>query len=192
MRIPLKFLPLAIVLVSVVYAQAQRTKNSFGICTGLGGGAVIQKISEGGGSMTLKTGISLGLSYYRNISAKTSFETGLVWCSNKLIFDPPNNPNANAEKRTEYMKLLYIPIFIRVDVSKVFFLQGGLLADLDFTTSEYLDDLTGLGAGIGLGFYIPLSEKIKLQFNPFMNLHGLNPNTDRMLETGIRLGVRSY
>lgn len=81
---------------------------------------------------------------------------------------------------------------MRFDVSKIFFLQGGLLAVLDFTESEYMDDLTGIGAGIGLGFYIPLSEKIKLQLNPFMNLHGLGSNVDRLLETGIRLGIRTY
>lgn len=175
-----------------VYAQAQDNKNFFGIFAGVGGGGVIQEVSEGGGSMELKTGISLGLSYYRSIATKVSFETGLVLYSNKLIFDPPFYPNVNLEKKTENLRLLYIPIFMRFDVSKIFFLQGGLLADLDFTESEYMDDLTGIGAGIGLGFYIPLSEKIKLQLNPFMNLHGLGSNVDRILETGIRLGIRTY
>lgn len=149
----MKFSLIPILLVFFVNAEAQDSrKSSFGFFIGAGGGEVIQEVSEGGGSMDLKTGISVELSYYRSIATKVSFETGLVLYSNKLIFDPPFHPNVNLEKQTENLRLLYIPVFMRLDVSKIFFLQGGLLADLDFTKSEYMDDLTGIGAGIGLGF----------------------------------------
>ena len=98
----MKFSLIPILLVFFVNAGAQdRRNNSFGILAsvggkssfgffiGAGGGGVIQEVSEGGGSMDLKTGISVELSYYRSIATKVSFETGLVLYSNKLILIPP-------------------------------------------------------------------------------------------------------
>lgn len=86
----MKFSLIPILLVFFVNAEAQDSrKSSFGFFIGAGGGGVIQEVSEGGGSMDLKTGISVELSYYRSIATKVSFETGLVLYSNKLILIPP-------------------------------------------------------------------------------------------------------
>lgn len=191
MRCPANLILAVIALIVTLQAQAQDIKkNSFGIVAGFGGGGVLERAADGGGSMTLKTGISLGFNYYRSISPKAYFETGLIFNANRLNFSPPFNPNFNYEDQTENLRLVYIPLFIRLDVSKAFFLQGGFLADIDFTSSEYLNSLSGVGVGIGLGFYIPLSEKMKFQINPFSNLHGLSSSNERLLETGIRLGIR--
>ena len=59
-----------------------------------------------------------------------------------------------------------------------------------------MDDQSGLGAGVGIGVNFPLSQKIVLVVNPFISIHGLlidgTSYPQRLLETGIRLGIKTY
>jgi hypothetical protein len=190
---------LAIILLTTsVYAQAQDgRKNSFGIFAGVGGAAVIQEALEGAGSTDIGTGFSIGLNYYRSLSDKVAFETGAGWYMNEVTFKSAFNPSVDEKVRHEKVSMISIPVFLRLDVSKSFFLHGGLMGDFDFSANEYLDDQSGLGAGVGLGINFPLSQKVKMQINPFINMHGLlmieKPTyPQRLLETGIRLGIRMY
>lgn len=191
------FLVISLFTVSICSQAQNSRKNSFGIFAGVGGASVAQEGLEGGGSTDMNTGLSIGLNYYRSLSAKTLFETGIVWYMNEVAFTGAYNPNYSQETLREKVQLIYIPLFVRFDVSKVFFLHVGLIGDLDVSNNDYLDNQTGLGSGIGLGINFPLSEKIKLQINPFMNIHGLlmtekQSYPQRILETGIKLGIRTY
>jgi hypothetical protein len=185
-----------IILMASVHAQAQNyKKNTFGVFAGIGGATVVQEALEGGGSTDMGVGFSVGLNYYRSLSAKAAFETGVTWYMNEVTFEGSYNPDQ--EIKHENINMIHVPVFLRFDVSKSFFLHGGLIGDFDFSKNEFLDDQSGLGAGVGLGVNFPLSQKIKMQINPFINIHGLlmiekTSYPQRLLETGIRLGIRTY
>jgi hypothetical protein len=173
-----------IILMASVHAQAQNyKKNTFGVFAGIGGATVVQEALEGGGSTDMGVGFSVGLNYYRSLSAKAAFETGVTWYMNEVTFEGSYNPDQ--EIKHENINMIHVPVFLRFDVSKSFFLHGGISSK------------SGLGAGVGLGVNFPLSQKIKMQINPFINIHGLlmiekTSYPQRLLETGIRLGIRTY
>lgn len=167
------------------------------IFVGIGGAAVIQEVLDGAGSTEMGAGFSVGLNYYRKLSVKTFFETGVIWYKNEVKFNGADNPSVPQEAKFQNLYMLYVPVFLQLHVSKSFFLHGGLIGDFDLSKNKYLNDQSGLGTGIGFGINFPLSQKIKMQINPFINIHGLlmmeKPSyPQRLLETGIRLGIRMY
>ena len=92
------------------------------------------------------------------------------------------------------IQLIYIPIFLRVDLSKHFFLNGGPIADLDITKNKYITNQSGMGVGLGIGSEFSINEKLLVQINPYINLHGLIQTVsetypERLLDPGIKLSL---
>lgn len=90
------------------------------------------------------------------------------------------------------LNLLYIPILLKINVGKHFFIHGGLLGDIDVSKPKGISDQSGIGTSIGVGTEFYLGRKISLQLNPYMNFHGLimsNPDNypDRVMNPGIKL-----
>ncbi|TXH27280.1 MAG: hypothetical protein E6Q96_06685 [Cyclobacteriaceae bacterium] len=194
----MKFSYLPILLMCIFNANAQSDRrSSFGVFAGVGGGAVVQKGLDGAGSKEMGIGLSIAVNYYCKLSGKTLFETGIACYKNEVTFDNQNSPNGPAKAKTQNVYIVYVPVFLRHHLSKSFFLSGGLIADFDLSKNRYMDDQSGLGAGVGIGVNFPLSQKIVLGVNPFISIHGLlmidgTSYSQRLLETGIRLGIKTY
>lgn len=81
-----------------------------------------------------------------------------------------------------------------MEVSKYFFINGGLIGDIDVTKNKYMTNQSGIGAGLGIGTELAITNKFAIQLNPYLNLHGLlltnsSNHPERLLDGGIKLSL---
>lgn len=179
---------LTIGMISNSYSQ----KNSYGISVGIGGGSILKQSLEGAASYDLKTGYFIGFEYSRDLTKKLSFQTGLNYYSNKVLVTPsfnPDIPNITSEYK---LSLLYIPISLRMNLSKYFFINGGIIGDLDISSRKQITSQTGIGAMVGLGSEISINNNFSIQVSPYLNFHALLQfrrfnSPERVMDAGIKL-----
>lgn len=165
-------------------------QNSYGISIGTGKGMILKEALDGDAGYDVNLGISIGLQFNRKLSEKFSFSTGLTWY-NSSISVTPNYPPDNATT-TYDIQMLYIPLYLQIDLSKNIFLDGGLLGDIDITRDKYITNQSGMGVGLGIGAQFKIADKVTLQFNPYLNFHGLllwenEMYPEHVLDSGIKL-----
>ncbi|SRR5258706_3178349 len=173
-----------------IYAQELR-RNSFGMSIGTGIPATLSFKGAGGpDGMTVEAGFN----YYRQMTGKIKFETGLMWHRNKFEISNDSPPFTSYHYD---VGLLYIPLLFRFTFAKYMFLQAGPLVDIDPRMNRTVKSQTGLGAGLGFGVEFPVLKKCVIQFSSYMNLHSLailkkdgyypNPLCDiGMIKIGVR------
>ncbi len=172
-----------------LYAQDQR-KNSFGVSMGIGQPVTIQFT---GSSSVSGNNFELGFNYYRQLAKKVKFESGIVWHRLQLTTHSSEPPFGHSHYD---VGLVYVPLFMRLNFSKHFFFHGGFLADVDLRTAQSIRNQTGLGAGMGFGFEIPISKKLIIQMIPYLNLHSFlidrqDGLSDGLFDRGIKIGIRT-
>jgi hypothetical protein len=177
-------------LINVSFAQL----NSYGISIGAANGMIIKQALEGGPSYDLNTGITLGFQYCREMSEKLHLMTSVNWYKNTVTVTPAFYPNMDMSPENYDVQLIYVPVFIKIDLSRYLFLFGGPIADFDITNERYITSQSGMGAGLGIGTEFPISEKFAVQFNPYLNLHGIvladqEDYPERVFDTGLKLSL---
>jgi hypothetical protein len=178
------------------YAQGNQ-KNSFGFNVAVGT-TVIRANADlvGGPSRAGRTSFELGFNYFKKITDRLSFESGVDYHQNQIKVTPSFHPNIDRRPRLYDFRLLYIPVFARWNFSKNGFFNGGVLVDIDISNRDAITDQSGVGLGLGFGRDIPLSENVSLSINPFLNFHGLvlvnsGNYSERIVDVGMRIGIRS-
>ena len=148
----------------------------------------------GTGSYDGKGYYSLGITYIRPISKRLDIETGISYTEYKYRVSSAPMPDPPAPYNITNA-VVDIPVTVRWNFLKYFFLNGGLLLGIDTGKENGLDSQTGIGAMIGFGVKYDL-KNIPLGFfaNPYFKMHSLLPfSTDkyhqRTDECGFRLGV---
>lgn len=178
-------------------AQPRQSQQSVGITyTGIGSNnAFYWKSLVGAGGYTDKGFYSIGINYVHPISKKIDLETGFEFSHLKYKF---SNASLGPEAPEPYVfsnKLFTIPTTIRLKFLNYFFLNTGLLIDINSSNNSNMDSQSGLGAVIGVGAQYNFGgSPIAVFVNPFYRHHAvLSFNTDgyqlRTDEAGIRLGV---
>jgi hypothetical protein len=180
----------AVGFISISFAQL----NSYGISVGAARGMIIRQALEGGPSYDLNTGITLGFEYCREMSGKLHLMTSVTWYKNTVTVTPGSYPYIDMAPETYDVQLIYVPVFVKIDLSKYLFLFGGPIADFDITNEKYITSQSGLGAGFGIGTEFPISEKFAIQFNPYLNLHGIvlahqEDYPERVFDTGLKVNL---
>ena len=160
-------------LLTALSSISNAQTNSFGLSIGVGGGTIMQKGLDGGGSTELQMSITAGFLYQRKLKEKLHLQTGLNWYNGSFSVTPSFQPGLNMTPSEYDISLIYIPMFLKVDVAKYFFINGGLLADIDITKDNYLTNQSGVGAGLGIGTEFSITDKLAIQVNPLANFHGL-------------------
>jgi len=176
------------------YAQIA-SKHKIGLNIGVGNAIVAQKALDGAASYTTRKDFNFGLNYYRLLTKKFELESGILYQQNNLDGGGHRDHLADVKYEEYIMKLIYVPLFFRANLSKYFFLNAGILADLDLSRKKEISSQTGLGTGGGIGITIPISKTFSFQFNPYLNLHGLimlkkENYPERLLDYGVKVGVR--
>lgn len=189
-----KILSIVLMFASVIsYAQ---NKNSFGFSLSTGRGFIMQEELVGAASQNLQQSFTAGFTYHRQLARIVKLETGLSYYSNSIDVTPAPNPSVERTTTSHPLRVVYVPVFVRLDVLKHFFINGGLIADLDVTKNSYINSQSGIGTGIGIGGEFNVSKKIAININPYMNFHGMfltksETYPERIVDSGIRLGVRT-
>ncbi|MDR0334193.1 MAG: outer membrane beta-barrel protein [Dysgonamonadaceae bacterium] len=153
-----------------------------------------------------KNNFSFGFTYIRPISKRFDVEAGFEY--SKYIYGV-NIPNPNFE--TLEHSIFEIPVTLRFNFFRYFFLNGGLLVDINglynsiFSANDHYpthSDLYGIGAMLGVGVkYEFKNVPIDLFLNPYYKYRSYSmpllslgssaeiKNPRNTLENGFRVGV---
>ncbi len=183
---------IAVILLTGFTTRAQQ--NSFGIHFGAGSGILLQKKLDGGPSTELNTGLSAGLQYGRKLTDKLHLLTGLNWYHNRVSVTPAFYPDIERTTTKHPLNLLYIPVHLKYDLSRYFFVNGGLIGGLDITRNKVITEQSGIGAGLGLGTRFTIVPGFSAELNPYLNFHGLlltnrDKYPERVLDAGVKLNL---
>lgn len=152
---------------------------------------------EGTGSYNGKGYYSLGITYIRPLTKRLDIETGISYSEYKYRVSSAPMPDPPAPYNITNA-VVDIPVSVRWNFLKYFFLNGGLLLGIDTGKKNDLDSQTGIGAMIGFGAKYDL-KNIPVGFfaNPYFKMHSLLPFAmdkyhQRTDESGFRLGAVYY
>lgn len=190
----MKSILISIVLVIGFANFSTGQSNLYGLSVGVGNGFILRQKSLGGGSYDLNTGLSIGFQYEKGLNNKLHLITGVNWYNNSVSVTPAFYPGIEMTPKKHDIQLLYIPVFLKLSLSKYFFLNGGLIGDLDITKNKYITNQSGMGTGLGIGTAFSINEKLLIQINPYINLHGLiltasENYPERIFDSGIKLSL---
>jgi len=137
---------------------------------------------------------SLGISYLYPLSTKFDLETGIEYSHHKIIIHPNLPPDMDDSPYGAEFSLLNIPLYVRANLGRYFFVNAGLFLGIDPTVSSHIDSQTGIGALLGFGLKYDSKSGISVFANPYLKAHSLvsfsaDKYHQHLMETGFRFGV---
>jgi len=137
---------------------------------------------------------TIGMTYVLPLQKWLEAETGLEYSKHSIIIQPDLPPNMDVTSRKEKISLVNIPITLRANFLKYFFVNGGLFIDIDSSINSPIDNQTGIGAIVGISAKYDFDFGISVFVNPYTKIHSLLPfqlerYPQRILESGVRIGL---
>jgi hypothetical protein len=137
---------------------------------------------------------TLGITYVYTFNKWLEGETGIEYSKHNIIIQPNLPPDMDNSSREENFALVNIPLTLRVNFLKYFFVNGGLIVDIDGSTNSSIDNQTGIGTLLGLSIKYDFNFGISAFVNPYTKIHSLIPFQaeqyhQRIWENGIRIGL---
>lgn len=135
---------------------------------------------------------SLNMHYQKPINEWLDFESGLAFAHHRVVVEPLSIYDILPIK--DEMYVASIPIGVKINFLRYFFVNAGALVDMDFTLSDHLDNQSGIGASLGAGAIYHFNSGIGIFAMPCIRMHSLIPFTmgnyhERLLESGIQIGI---
>ncbi len=191
---------LALLLISpILFAQENPSENtgskvgiyfaSFGENPAIPFARLVGSASyEGAGFYTL------GASYARPLSRRFELKTGLAFSRHKILVQPNLPPDMDNSPYETTLHLFTVPCLVRLNMGRLFFLNGGAMLNVDTGLSTPVDNQSGIGAMLGFGLGYEFHSGISFHMNPYMKAHALVPFAPDMyhhhlMESGIQLGL---
>lgn len=144
-------------------------------------------------SYEAKNFYTLGLTYIRGLNKWLAIETGLEYSRHNIGIVPNIMPGENMFMKTQKteMNLLNVPVTLRAKFLKYFFVNAGVLIDIDVSNSIYFENQTGFGGIVGVGVNYDFDFGLSVFLNPYIKAHSwIDVGTQqKVLEKGFRLGV---
>lgn len=198
----MKKLSIAAILLCITFTlQAQQTnsKGFIGLTfSGLGSNDAFhwEKLA-GAGGYEGKGFNSLGVTYIRPINSRFDLEAGVEYSRFKYRF---TNASLGPDAPEPYIvntSIVGIPVTARLNFLRYFFINAGLLLDVDVSAdkSNTMDSQSGIGVVIGVGAkYDFRNAPVGIFVNPYYKHHTILPFSMgkyhlRTDEAGFRLGV---
>jgi len=135
---------------------------------------------------------SLNMHYRKPINKWLDFESGSAFAHHRVVVEPLSIYDILPIK--DEMYVASIPIGVKINFLRYFFVNAGALVDMDFTLSNHLDNQSGIGASLGAGAIYRFDSGIGIFAMPCIRMHSLIPFTmgnyhERLLESGIQIGI---
>ncbi|HZK68893.1 MAG TPA: outer membrane beta-barrel protein [Paludibacter sp.] len=136
-----------------------------------------------------------GISYLKPLNKWLDIETGLEYLScpieTKSIVGTING--VTTLTRSSTLSMLSIPVTVRANFLKYFFVNGGLLLDVDVSENSIINSQSGLGSILGLGLKYDFKNGISVFVNPYSKIHlfplTFERNQQHFLESAVRFGI---
>jgi len=149
-------------------------KDSYGISIGSGeSGLYTLGKSVGGPDYLGLSAIEAGFNYDHPLNKFLYFESGIYWHHNRIKITPGVNPGVDMTPRYTNLNFFYIPVNLKVMILKYFFIDGGMLLNMDVSTHSEISNQTAIGADFGFGLEIPVFKHYSITINPYVNIHEL-------------------
>jgi len=136
-----------------------------------------------------------GISYLKPLNKWLDIETGLEYLScpieTKSIVGSINGVTTLTRSAT--LSMLSAPVTVRANFLKYFFVNAGLLLDIDVSSNSIINSQSGLGSLLGLGLKYDFKNGISVFVNPYSKIH-LFPLTferdqQHFMESAVRFGI---
>jgi len=195
------FITLAILFInqSLLIAQENETRlsaNKIGITFSSFGENDVFRFDELDGAASYNSDyfFTLGINYVYPLNKWLEAETGIEYSKHNIIIEPNLPPDMDNSSRKANFSLINVPVTLRANFLKYFFVNGGLIVDIDASTNSPIDNQTGIGALIGLSAKYDFKSGVSVFVNPYTKIHSLIPFLDtehhqRVWENGIRIGI---
>lgn len=136
-----------------------------------------------------------GISYLKPLNRWLDIETGLEYLScpieTKSIVSTPNGVTTLTRSAT--LSMLSLPVAVRANFLKYFFVNTGLLLDIDVSSNSIINSQSGLGSLLGLGMKYDFKNGISLFVNPYTKVHlfplSFERNQQHFMESAVRFGI---
>lgn len=136
-----------------------------------------------------------GVSYLKPLNKWLELETGLEYLScpieTKSIVSTPNGVTTLTRSAT--LSMLSLPVAVRANFLKYFFVNTGLLFDIDVSSNSIINSQAGLGSLLGLGMKYDFKNGISLFVNPYTKVHlfplSFERNQQHFMESAVRFGI---
>jgi hypothetical protein len=191
-----KFLILLLVFVcfaTVVSAQKGQLGITFSALSD--NGVARFRSMEDDSSTDAGKSFTYGISYLKPLNKWLDIETGLEYLScpveTKSIVGTINGVTTLTRSGT--LSMLSMPVAVRANFLKYFFVNAGLLLDIDVSSNSIINSQTGLGSLLGLGMKDDFKNGISVFVNPYSKIH-LFPLTferdqQHFMESAVRFGI---
>ena len=151
----------------------------------------------GAASYSGKSFYTVGVTYIHPIRSWLDIETGVEYSSHTIRTKPMQMPGENyIDAPDDKVSLINIPVTARINFLNHFFVNGGVLLDIETGGSSPIDSHNGLGAILGVGAKYSLDNGIGAFANLYTKFHSLVPFTAefdsyrwRLIEGGLRVGL---
>jgi len=137
---------------------------------------------------------TIGINYVHPLNRWLDAETGLEYSEQHILIHPNLSPNVPGLQRKASFSLLNFPVSLRANFLNYFFVNGGLLLEVDASTNIPIDNQTGIGTILGLAFQYKFKHGVSAFVNPYSKIHSLIPfaasnHHQRVFESGFRFGI---
>jgi len=181
-------------------SEAPIKKNKIGVSVSFLGESDIFRYQEleGAARVDSRRSFTFAFNYLHPLNKTFDLETGLEFSSFATTIQPMIIPGVNSGESfpTTFgnLNFLNIPVTLHANFWRFFYVNGGLLIDLDLSTSSRVDTQNGVGAMLGLGWKYEFKSGCEITINPYSKMHSMitfsnSSYPQRLLESGFRLGV---
>lgn len=149
---------------------------------------------EGAASYSGDYFFTVGINYVHPLNRWLDAETGLEYSEQHILIHPNLSPDIPSVQRRANFSLLNVPVSLRANFLNYFFVNGGLLLEVDASANSPIDNQTGIGTILGLAFQYEFKNGVSVFVNPYSKIHALIPFASsnypqRVFESGFRFGI---
>jgi hypothetical protein len=136
---------------------------------------------------------AFAINYLYSTCSCSAYEAGIEFSTHSITITPTPNIQTIEPYNTR-INLLSLPIALRMNFLKYFFVTGGIMLDIDVSKQKDISNQSGFGASFGLGFKYDFKSGVGFYLNPYFKSHSwvsflVQDNKQRLNESGLRVGV---
>lgn len=137
---------------------------------------------------------TFGLSYVHPLNDWLELETGLDYSKHTISINAHSSPLIDTTPEKTDISLISVPVTVRANFARFFFVNGGLLLNKDIKSSNRIDAQSGIGGLLGIAAKYDFDFGLSVFANPYVKIYTLVPfdsenHHGRLLESGMRFGV---
>ncbi len=184
-------------VLTIAQENAKQPKiNKLGITFSAFGDNIVYRKEElvGAASVTGDNFFVFGINYLQGLNKWLEIETAVEVGKYQFTINSNLPPEMESTSSNKAAALVSIPLTLRANFLKYFYINGGIMLDMDVSGNNYIDDQTGIGTITGIAAKYDFKQGVSLFINPYVKFHSLLPfsigeNHQMIYEDGFRFGI---